>query len=214
MPFPKQIQNLINQLQALPDIGPKTAVRYAFFIQSLPEKKIQEIAKAIENINKDIGRCKMCRRLIEINNESLCNICRDTNREKNSLCIVEQDQDIEKIESTGQYKGLYFVLGSLIKPHAGQTPAKERIRELMVRISLSWQKKNVPIKEIIFALNPTTQGEATILYIRRLLQKSISDQVLSQIKITRLGTGLPLGADLRYADPDTLKNALLHRNQL
>lgn len=197
--FPPSLQNLINQLSKLPEIGPRAATRLAFYLINQDQKELDELSALIKNLKAKIGLCSQCFNLAEADS-SLCPICQDPKRDKTIICLVEDILDIIPLEKTKQYQGLYHVLGGLISPSNGIGPEQLRIKELLERI-----KNNQPsIKEIILALNPTTEGDTTALYLERLLKPF-------NIKITRLGRGLSTGSDLEYADENTLRSALLGR---
>ncbi len=195
--FPSCIQNLINEFSKLPGIGPKAAERIVFYLLEKPKKEVKEFIKAIIEIKT---KTKICQQCFNISEDKLCQICSDPKRNKSIICIVEEPLDIIPLEKTGQFKGLYHVLGGTIASSEGITPEKLHIKELIKRV------KKEKIKEVIIATNPTTEGETTALYLVRLL-KSLN------IKITRLGRGLPTGASLEYADEITLSNALIGRKE-
>ncbi len=192
--LPQPLENLINRISDLPGIGRRQAARLAFFLLNQPVKELRGLAEAVTGI-KSIKTCSRCFNFTE---EDLCVYCRNKNRDQQIICAVEDAMDIATIEKTGQYKGVYHVLGGLISPLDKITPDKLKIKELFSRL------KKEPVKELIMALNPTTEGDATILYIERLLKEA-------PIKITRLARGLSTGSDLEYADDSTMINALLGR---
>lgn len=197
--FPESIQKLIDQLNKLPYIGPRAATRLAFYLINQEQKDLDELSSLIKELKTKIHLCSQCFNLTSKDNH-LCSICQDKKRNKETICLVENVLNIIPLEKTRQYHGLYHVLGGLISPTDGLGPENLRIKELIARI-----KKSQPsIKEIIFALSPTTEGDTTFLYIERLLKPL-------GIKTTRLGRGLSMGSDLEYIDENTLTSALLGR---
>ena len=195
----KSIEKLIKIFSNFPTIGPKTATRFVFYLLRLPKEEIEELTLAISSIKNNVKLCQLCFKSFESPKGSeLCEICQDSRREKELLCIVEKEADLITLEKTKKYHGLYFILGGLIPVLKKKELKNIRVKELLKRA-------NEPaVKEIIIALNPTTQGEATILYLERILKP------LGK-KITRLGRGLPLGAELEYSDDETLASALESR---
>jgi recombination protein RecR len=206
--LPQPLQNLINQLSKLPEIGPRAATRLVFYLINQDQKELDELSSLIKNLKTNIRLCSQCFNLAELN-KSLCSICQDPKRDKTIICLVEDILDIIPLEKTKRYHGLYHVLGGLISPTNGIGPEQLRIKELVQRIQklqaaqpLKTSSKTVP--EVILALNPTTEGDTTALYLERLLKPL-------NIKITRLARGLSTGSDLEYADENTLSSALLGR---
>lgn len=197
--FPESIQNLINQLSKLPDIGPRAATRLVFYLINQDQKSLDELAHLVKSAKTEIHLCPQCFNLASKDNQ-LCSICRQPKRDQQIICLVENILNILPLEKTKQYNGLYHVLGGLISPADGIGPEKLRIKQLIERV----KKTQPPIKEIVFALSPTTEGDTTALYIERMLNPL-------KIKISRLGRGLSTGSDLEYADENTLTNALLGR---
>jgi recombination protein RecR len=198
--LPQPLKNLIEQLSKLPEIGPRAATRLAFFMLNQPESYLKNLAKAIEELKLKTKICKNC---FNLTSNTICSICQDTKREKSIICVVEDILDIIPIERTRRYAGTYHILGGLIAPVEGLTPDKLRIKELTERIK-QLQKNSKAAIEIILALNPTTEGDTTALYLERTLKPL-------GIKITRLGRGLSTGSDLEYTDETTLINALIGR---
>jgi len=194
--FPLPLQNLIDALSKLPDIGPRAATRLVFYLIRQPTEELNQLADLIKNLKKQITLCPQC---FNLSAQGLCAICQDAKRDKAVICVVENVLDIIPIEKTKQYQGLYHVLGGLISPHNGIGPEQIKIKELIGRI-----KSGGGVKEVILALNPTTEGDTTTLYLERLLKPL-------NIKITRLGRGLSTGSSLEYTDENTLRNALLGR---
>lgn len=197
MRYPHSIENLINKLSLLPSVGPKTAERYVFYLLNQNEEKLNELAQVIKELKQKTTVCQSCLAAAESNP---CSICSDSNRNSELLCVVENLQDLVAIESTGQYRGKYFILGGLINTIYGIGPEKLNIEKL---VKIIQEKK---IEELILALNFTLEGETTILYLNKILK--------NKIKITRLAKGLPAGSDLEYADQTTLANAFKYRNEL
>jgi recombination protein RecR len=192
--YSSSVENLIKIFAKFPTIGRRTAARFVFYLISLNNQEIEEIIKAIENIKK-VKTCSWCFNRFE-GEKDLCEICSNASRDKSLLCVVEKETDLESIEKIKKYKGLYFVLGGTVSSLKKEDVNKLRIKELDRRI-----KDHSEIQEIILAINPTTEGEATSLYLEKIL-KQVNK------KITRLGRGLPIGGELEYADEETLKDAL------
>jgi len=195
---PEQIKKLSSQLSKLPDIGPRAAARLVFYLISQSQDDLDQLSASIKNIKNEIHLCPQCFNIAE--SEKFCLICQDAKRDKNLICVVENILNIPPIEKTGQYQGLYHVLGGLISPADNFGPDKLKIRELIQRA----QNAQNEIKEIIFALSPTTEGDTTTLYIERLLAPL-------KTKTSRLARGLSTGSDLEYTDENTLSNALRGR---
>ncbi len=191
--YPKSIQKLIDLFSKFPTIGPRTAARFVFYLIKLPQEKFDELLVSITNLRKSIKICSSCFNPFEsLNDAELCPICTDNSRDKTLLCIVEKETDLISIEKTKKYKGFYFILGGTV--NLKKNDKNIRTEELKERI------KNNGFKEIIIATNSTTEGETTALFIKRELKPF-------NIKITRLGRGLPVGGELEYADEETLTSA-------
>ena len=202
--LPRPVQNLIDQLAKLPSVGPRQAARFVFYLLKQPEKEIRNLYQALLDL-KNIDHCTLCFRTIEkIKNKtsSLCAICKSQNRDKSIICIVEKDVDLEAIENTKKYNGLYHVLGT----SEFNSLDKNFIKQLHLDKLIGRVRKNKDIKEIIIATSATTEGDTLALYIDRILSKN-----LPNIKITRLGRGLSTGSELEYMDEDTIAQALLGR---
>ena len=197
MNYPEAISKLINKLSELPSVGPKTAERYAFYLLKQSQEKLNDLSIAIKELKEKTIICQECQMISEKNP---CFLCSDNNRESDLLCLVENSQDLIAIESTGQFKGKYFVLGALINTIKEIGPENLAIRKLLKKIETN------KVKEVIIALNFTLEGETTTLYLKRLLK--------DKVKISRLAKGLPAGSDLEYADELTLASALKNRNEL
>lgn len=198
MRFPKIIQNLINQFNKLPGIGPKTSERLVFYLLKQNKEELKEFASALNMSADNITVCSKC---FNFSENDPCEICSNSKRDKTTLCVVAQIFDLMAIENTDEYNGLYHVLGGNLNPIEGITPDELTIRQLMERI------KNNGVKEIILALNPDMEGESTIVYLSKLLKPY-------KIKTTRLARGLPMGSNLEYADEITISNALKGRMEL
>ena len=192
--YSESIQKLIEKFTKFPTVGPRTAARFVFHLLKEKQEETEDLIKAIQNLKNKVKHCKFCFNSFE-GEEEFCLICRDNSRDKTSLCIVEKETDLISIEKIKRYNGLYFVLGDLIDFRKGNENLT-RQNELIERV------KN--LKEIIIALNPTTEGIATTLYLEKLLTPL-------EIKITRLGRGLPMGGELEYTDEETLSSALQSR---
>ncbi|NMB27295.1 MAG: recombination protein RecR [Tissierellia bacterium] len=192
------IGNLIEQLSKLPGIGRKTAQRLAFYILEMEPLEAEKLALAITNAKEEIKYCSVCCNLTD---RDPCYICSDDRRDKSTICVVEGAKDIIAMERTREFKGLYHVLHGVISPMENIGPNEIRIKELLDRVY------NDKLKEIILAINPTVEGEATSLYIAKLLKPL-------GVKITRIAHGIPVGGDLEYFDEVTLSKAMENRREL
>ncbi|WP_346923846.1 recombination mediator RecR [Rothia sp. (in: high G+C Gram-positive bacteria)] len=190
--YESAVQNLINELGRLPGVGPKSAQRIAFYILDAEAEEMQKLTDAITRVKKTVSFCEICGNVSET---KLCAICRDESRDVTALCVVEESKDVVAIERTRSFTGRYHVLGGSINPLAGIGPEQLRIRELVARLS------DERINELILAMDPNLEGEATATYLSRLL-------VPIGIRVSRLASGLPVGGDLEYADEITLGRAL------
>ena len=190
--FTAPVENLIEQFQKLPGVGRKTAQRLAFFILSLPEAEAEGFANAVLNAKKLVKFCSECQNLTDT---ELCSICADNARDRTTVCVVSDPKDVAAIEKTREYNGLYHVLHGCISSMHGISPADVRIKELLTRVAKG------EIKEVIMATNPDTEGEATAMYISRLLKPF-------GISTTRLAYGIPVGGHLEFADEMTLTRAI------
>ncbi len=204
------IQRLIEVFSKFPGIGPRTATRFVFYLVKTPKEKIEELTKALEDLKEKIKICSLCYKSFEmlLNDEKeICSFCCDVRRDRAIICIVEKEIDLEAIEKTKEYRGLYFVLGGLISNFDGnfKKEIEERIDKLIERI-----KSDSEIKEIIIALNPTIEGENTSLWLQRKL-KRLTYSEEHCLKITSLGRGLPIAGEIEYADEDTLCSSLKNR---
>jgi len=194
----KSIENLLNEFRKLPGIGPKSAKRVVFFLLNLPREQISKFSQALLEMKDKVMFCRECFNLTE---EETCHICRDQSRNRKQICIVEEVSDVVILEKTGQYSGLYQVLGGLLSPIENRGPEDIRIPRLVQRI------REGAVEEVIMALNPTVEGESTAMYIKKILHPT-------GVKITRLASGLPVGGDLEYADEVTIGRALNDRREL
>jgi len=199
--LPASLKTLIEQLSRLPGLGQRSATRMAFYLIGRPTEELNALAQAIKDLPAKIKHCQRCFNLTS--GETLCAICANKNRQQNIICVVEDILDIIPFERTRQFNGVYHVLGGLISPIDGLTPDKLHIKELVGRLKQLLAQKIQP--EIILALNPTTEGDTTSLYLEKLLKPS-------NAKITKLNRGLSTGSDLEYADETTLINALKYRH--
>lgn len=196
--YPPSLRELLQELERLPGIGPKSALRIAMFLLNQPKENVERLTQALQKAREQI---KLCRRCFNYTEGELCSICQDEGRDSSTLCVVEDPMDIVVIESAGTFRGRYHVLHGVISPIEGVGPDDLRIDELLERV------KNEPIGEIILALSPTTEGEATSTYILRLLKPF-------NVKITQLAMGLPVGGSLDYADQLTIMRAIEGRREL
>ncbi len=197
--FPESITNLVAAFSRLPGVGPKTALRYVYYLLKQPSHDLEVMARALTQLGERIGTCPRCHTYTE---HDLCLICQDPNRDPAALCVVEESRDISTIEATRQFKGFYHVLGGNLNPIEGMTPEVIRFRELRERLEVEPH-----VKEVILALSPTAHGETTIMFI----QKNLAPLGRT---LTRLARGLPLGATLEFADEITLGDAMKGRRQI
>ncbi len=194
----KSVEKLINEFRKLPAIGPKSARRIVYYLLKLSPQRIDDFARSLIEMKEKVKFCSICHNLSE---EDICHICRDESRDQEKICIVEEVGDIIILEKTGQYRGLYHVLGGLLSPIDNTGPVELRIPRLMERI-----KKN-KVSEVIIALNPTVEGESTAMYIKKMVAPLGA-------KPTMLASGLPVGGDLEYADEITIGRALADRREI
>ncbi len=196
--YPRSINNLIEAFKYLPGVGEKTAERLSFFLINMDESKINFFADSIKNIKERIHYCPICHNFTE---DKICNICGDKERDNELLCVVEDPRTIFLIERLGTFIGKYHVLNGLISPIDGINPEDIKIDKLIDRI------KKEKFKEIILAVKPSIEGETTSLYIKTVLDGM-------DVKVTRIASGIPLGADIEYIDSLTLERALLERREI
>ncbi len=196
--YAESFAKLINELQKLPGIGPKSAQRLAFHLLGTSRKAIDELAEAMVQVKERMKYCSVCYNITDIDP---CQICADESRDDATLCVVAEPKDLVAIERSGVYNGKYHVLGGVISPLDGIEPDSLRIKELLTRLESN------QIRELVLAINPTTEGEATSFYLTRLIKPL-------GIKLTRIAFGLPVGADMDYADPATLSKSLEGRREV
>jgi recombination protein RecR len=192
------LEKLVEQFQKIPSIGRKTAQRMAFHVLDLPENEAKEFADAIMEAHTKIHHCSLCHNLTEF---ELCPICESVTRDHSLLCVVEDPRDVPALERTREFSGVYHVLHGTISPMNGVGPEQLTIKSLVERVSKG------DIKEVIMATNPTVEGDTTAMYIGKLLKPF-------EVKVTRLAYGIPVGADIEYADDVTLLRALEGRREL
>ena len=208
--YTKQVQKLIDSFSKFPGVGPKTAARFVFYLLESPTSEIEGLIEDIAVLKKSLSQCKFCFKFFNSPEKQaqgeLCEICSNQSRKSGFLCVVEKETDLVSIEKNRFYKGLYFILGGTISSMKEEEIGALRIKELEQRIKnpQNWGVKN-KVSEVILALNPTVEGESTALYIEIKLKNL-------DIKITRLGCGLPRGGEVEYADKQTLLSAFKHRN--
>jgi len=192
MQYPSvSMEKAISEFTKLPGIGRKSAQRLVFYLLKSPKYEVQQLADALYAIKENVIFCTICFNITEAN---LCHICASDKRDRTTLCVVEEANDVLALEKTGEYKGLFHVLGGALSPLEGIGPKDLHITEMMARL-------NGTIQEVIIATNPNTEGEATALYLEKLIKPL-------EIKVTRIARGLPVGGDLEYADEITLTKAL------
>lgn len=198
MLYPKSLEKLIEEFRKMPGIGPKSAQRLALYFLRLQDYEKDNLIQALKELKEKITYCSICFNISETN---LCAICSDKRRDNSTICVVEQPQDVIAFEKTKVFKGVYHILQGVISPLDGINPEDLRIKELLERIKMN------EVKEIIIATNPNAEGEATAMYLTKLI-KPLS------IRITRISYGLPVGSDIDYADEVTLSKALEGRKEL
>src|SRR5918992_4562099 len=191
------VENLVAQLTRLPGVGSRTAQRLAFHLLRVPKEEALALAGAIGEVKERVRFCDECGNLTE---EEVCEICRDSRRDRGVVCVVEQPADLISLERTHEYRGLYHVLGGALSPIDGVEPEHLRIEDLMQRVELNG------IEEVVLATNPNMTGEATAAYL--------ADRLRGRVRVTRLASGLPVGGDLEYADEVTLGRALAGRREM
>ena len=194
---PEPISRLIEEFHKLPGIGPKSAARLTFYLLRMPGEEAKALAEAILAVKEKVVLCSLCQNIAD---RDPCAICRSDGRDRTAICIVEEPLDILALERTGQYSGLYHVLHGVISPMDGIGPEDLKIKELLPRL------QDGSVKEVILATNPNLEGEATAMYLHRIIAPL-------EIKVTRLARGLPMGGDLEYADDVTLSRALEGRQE-
>lgn len=198
MIYPKSIASLIEQFQKFPSVGPKSAQRMAFFLLRMSKSDVENFAKTVIEAKENTKTCEIC---FNLSSSSPCEICSSTSRDKSTICVVSESKDLIAIEKTNEYKGLYHVLQGLISPMDGIGAEDIRIKELLNRLT------DENVKEVILALSPSVEGEATSLYLTKLIKPF-------GIKVSRIAFGLPVGADLEYADEITIAKAIEGRHEI
>jgi len=198
MDYPPSLKALLQELERLPGIGPKSALRIAMFLLNQPKEAIDRLIQALQRVKDQL---KLCRRCFNYAEGEFCSICQDESRDVSLVCVVEDPMDIAVIENAGTYRGRYHVLHGVISPIEGIGPEDLRINELLSRLN------SEPIREVILALSPTTEGEATSNYIARLIKPF-------GVKVTQLAMGIPVGGSLDYADQLTIMRALEGRREI
>jgi recombination protein RecR len=189
------LENLIDEFSKLPQIGRKTAQRLAMHITRMPREEVEKFSRALIETKDKIRFCSVCCNITE---EDVCRICRSSSRSSNVICVVEEPQDVFAIEKANEFRGRYHVLHGIISPLDGIGPNEIRVRELLRRLEAEFPDK---IEEIILALNPTVEGETTILYLTKIIKPL-------GIKVTRIARGIPIGSDLEFADEVTIAKAI------
>jgi len=196
--FPAALQDLADQFARLPGIGGKTAQRLAFYVLSLPETEVQEFAESLLAAKKEVHTCPVCQNLTD---REVCPICDDDLRDRGLICVVAEPKDVIAMERSREFSGVYHVLHGVISPLNHVSQEDIRIKELLYRVGAGG------VREVIMATNPDTEGEATAMYISRLLRPM-------EVKVTRLAYGVPVGSQLEYADEVTLSRALEGRQEI
>jgi len=203
MKLARPVTRLTEALERLPGIGPKTAQRLAFYLLHVPQAELTELAESLENLKTQTVLCSLCKNVAETDP---CPICADSARDRTAIMVVESPLDVLVLEQTGKYQGLYHVLHGVISPLNNIGPDEIYLKDLLDRVGESQPS----INEVILATDPTMEGEATALYI----QKQLKHLMNGKLTLTRLGSGLPVGADLEYADEVTLARAIEGRSKI
>lgn len=198
MSLPEPLTRLVEELQRLPGVGPKSAQRLAFHMLKAPREQAERLAAAIRDLAERVSYCSICN---NITDSDPCEICRSTDRDQHMICVVEEPQNVAGIERVGEYKGTYHVLMGAISPLQGIGPDELKIKGLLARLT------NGAVTEVILATNPNVEGETTALYLARLLKPL-------GMKVTRIAVGVPVGSDLEYADQWTMHKALEGRREV
>ncbi len=220
MKIPRAIQQVIESFEKLPGVGPKSAQRLTFYLLHVPQQELDTFGRSLENLKKGTKLCSVC---LSIDEVDPCSICSDPQRDHSTICVVEQPLDVLALEKNGKYKGVYHVLHGCIDPLNNIGPDEIYTEQLLDRVQsrrpefISGSHKMDPrsesemtiIKEVILATNPTMEGEATAMYLSKQLKLQNAN-----LKITRIGRGLPVGADLEYADDITLERAMEGRSEI
>ncbi|PIR97166.1 MAG: recombination protein RecR [Candidatus Doudnabacteria bacterium CG10_big_fil_rev_8_21_14_0_10_41_10] len=200
--LPRSIEKLINEFAKLPGIGPKSASRLTFYLYKLPDHVIEVFGESVKQLKTGVHSCKNCHNMSET---EICSICSNTARNQNLVCVVEDPLDVLAIEHTGKFDGVYHVLGGTISPIDGIGPENLKIAELVSRVKML--KNNNNSVEIILAMNPSLEGDATVMYISKQLREI-------KVKLTKLARGIPVGGELEYTDESTLSDALNYRKEI
>ncbi len=198
MIYPKSIASLIEHFQRFPSVGPKSAQRMAFYLLRMPKSEVEKFAQSMLDAKENTKTCEIC---FNLSATSPCEICTSSQRDKSTICVVAETKDLIAIEKTNEYKGLYHVLQGLISPMDGIGADDIRIKELLTRLT------DENVREVILALSPSVEGEATSLYLNKLIKPF-------GVKISRIAFGLPVGADLEYADEITIAKAIEGRREI
>ena len=198
MIYPKSIASLIEHFQRFPSVGPKSAQRMAFYLLRMPKSEVEKFAQSMLDAKENTKTCEIC---FNLSAASPCEICTSSQRDKSTICVVAETKDLIAIEKTNEYKGLYHVLQGLISPMDGIGADDIRIKELLTRLT------DENVREVILALSPSVEGEATSLYLNKLIKPF-------GVKISRIAFGLPVGADLEYADEITIAKAIEGRREI
>lgn len=192
MVYPKDFSDLIESFKLLPGVGDKSAERFVYCIDEMSDEEVQNFSENLKKFKKNIKRCEICG---HYSSNDICDVCADKTRDLSTICVVEDSKSVFKFETSGNYKGLYHVLGSLISPIDDINPDDLNINNLISK------RLNDNVKEIIIALTPSIEGETTSLYLQKLLENK-------NVKVSRLSYGLPIGSDIEYLDPITLIKAI------
>jgi len=198
MYYPPALGRLVDALQRLPGIGPKTAQRLAFHLLKQPAEAVRALADALVDLKTRVSHCARC---FNLTDEGPCRICADPSRDAGLLCVVEEPNDLLAMERTGEYRGRYHVLLGALSPLDGIGPDELKVRELLARLDAD------PVREVILATNPNVEGDATAIYLAKLMRPL-------GVRVTRIARGLPVGSDLEYADEVTLARALEGRKEV
>ncbi len=198
MQIAEPLQIAIDELSKLPSIGKKSALRLALYLLKKDEEEVQRLADSLVNLKKEIRFCKIC---FNISTDEVCEICKNPKRDRSIICVVEEASDVIAIEKTNEYTGLYHVLGGVLNPLNGTGIESLKIKELFERL------ENGEVKEVLLALNPDAEGDATSLFLAKKLKEY-------DVKVSRIARGLPIGGDLEFADEATIGRALLSRIEL